>query len=53
MKKSLRSIVAIAVLAFTMTPALHANQTGCNPHPQAATSDWIAIVAAVIGVLGM
>jgi hypothetical protein len=34
MNKSIRSFVLVAVLAFTVAPALNAEQTGTNPHPQ-------------------
>ncbi len=47
--KSFRSIALVAVLALTAAPAMHAERTGCNPHPQAATT----VVQAVLSFLGL
>lgn len=54
MKRSIRSIAAVAVLTLVITPSLYANQTGCNPHPQAATSSSIgAVMGVILSLLGM
>ena len=54
MKRSIRSIAAVAVLTLAVTPSLYANQTGCNPHPKAATSSSMGtVVGAVLSLLGM
>lgn len=37
MQKSIRSFALVATLALAAVPAVRADQTGCNPHPQAAT----------------
>ncbi len=38
MKNSVRLFVLTAALSFSAMPGLNAEQTGCNPHPQAATT---------------
>ena len=53
MSKSLRSFVLVATLAVLAAPSLHADRTGCNPHPQpvAPTSQLATIVYTVISSL--
>jgi hypothetical protein len=57
MNKSIRSFVLVAVLAFTVAPALNAEQTGTNPHPQVtptvAVSVWETIVYTVQIYVGL
>ncbi len=55
MKKSIRSVALVAVLALTASPAMYANRTGCDPHPQAvAQSSTLSLVAyAVLSYLGL
>lgn len=53
MKKSIRSVALVAVLALSASPAMYANQTGCDPHPQAVkTSTLDAIVYTVLSYFG-
>ena len=47
--KSFRSIALVAVLALTAAPAMHAERTGCNPRPYAATT----AVQAVLSYFGL
>ena len=54
MSKSLRSFVLVATLAVSAAPSLHADRTGCNPHPQvvaAPMSQLATIVYTVISSL--
>lgn len=46
MSKSLRSLVLVALFAVSAVPSLHANRTGCNPHPQVETS--VMSVATIV-----
>ncbi len=36
MQKSLRLLAVAFALSLTAATSLHAEQTGCNPHPQVA-----------------
>jgi hypothetical protein len=54
MKKSIRSVALVAVLALTASPTMFANQTGCNPHPQAApVSTGEILVYTVLSYFGL
>ena len=52
MSKSFRSFAFAAALTLLAVPALHADRTGCNPHPQAvpvlAFSPAATIILSVI-----
>ena len=56
MQKSIRSFVLVATLALAVVPAVRADQTGCNPHPQVATvvapSALMTYVYAVLSYFG-
>lgn len=55
MSRSLRSLALIAVFAVAV-PSLHANRTGCDPHPQVApapVSQLAAVVYTVVSSLGL
>lgn len=54
MKKSALSVASLVIaVTLTVAPALHAEQTGCNPHPQVATmSTWSMIVLTALSMLG-
>ena len=55
MQKSFRSFAVIATLAFAVVPAVRADQTGCNPHPQmrsAAPSGLMTYFHAMMGFFG-
>jgi hypothetical protein len=56
MQKSIRSFALVVTLALAAVPAVRADQTGCNPHPQvasvSATSSFVIVVYTVIGLLG-
>ena len=47
MQKSIRTLALLAVLSFAVTPALHANMTGCNPHPQDVAVQSSSVLAAI------
>ena len=55
MSKSLRSFVLVATTLFAAAvPSLHANRTGCDPHPQvvaAPVSQFAVIVYTVMSSL--
>ena len=56
MQKSIRLFALVAAMTFAATPSMHAEQMGCNPHPQvtkAAPGTWSAFVATVRSYLGM
>lgn len=57
MKKSLHALTLVVVLSFVSAPALRAERTGCNPHPQsvvaAAQSMWELITYTVSTYLGL
>lgn len=38
MQKFARSFALVSALALTAAPSLHAERTGCNPHPQAVVA---------------
>lgn len=53
MQKSLRSFALVATLAFAAVPAVRADQTGCNPHPQVSTlSTFMTYVYVVLSHFG-
>ena len=53
MQKSIRSFALIAALTVAAVPAVRADQTGCNPHPQVVTASTFSIlVSTVIAYLG-
>lgn len=56
MQKSFRSFALVATLALAAVPAVRADQTGCNPHPQAATvaapSTFMTYVYIVMSYFG-
>lgn len=56
MQKSLRSFALVAAISLALVPAVHADQTGCNPHPQVATvvapsvlSTYVLVVVSLLG----
>jgi hypothetical protein len=54
MQKSFRSLVLAIAFSLTLVPGLLAEQTGCNPHPSAATTSTLQIVAyTVASLLGL
>ncbi len=56
MQKSFRSLVLATAFSLTVVPGLLAEQTGCNPHPQAkvvAPSTLQIIAYTVISYLGL
>jgi hypothetical protein len=56
MQKSIRSSALIAILTLAAVPAVRADQTGCNPHPQVVTvappSTLAILVSTVVLYLG-
>ena len=38
MQKFARSIALVSALTLAVAPSVRADQTGCNPHPQANTA---------------
>ena len=56
MQKSFRLLVVALLLSLTALPCSHAEQTGANPHPQAAvasSSTWDVFVYTVRAYLGL
>ena len=51
MSKSVRSLALAALLALASVPSLHADRTGCNPHPQAVPAPVNQIAAIVYTVV--
>ena len=51
MSKSLRSFVLVATLAVLAVPSLHADRTGCNPHPQVVATPFMALGTIVYTVI--
>lgn len=51
MTKSFRNIAFAAVLAVVAVPSLHADRTGCNPHPQAVATTFTPMATLVLSVL--
>jgi len=55
MKKSLNVLTLVLILSSVAAPALRAERTGCNPHPQAivaAPSAWEVITYTVFSYFG-
>lgn len=53
MHKSIRSFVLVATLAIVTAPVARANQTGCNPHPQAVpVSTGNIVIYTVLSLFG-
>lgn len=56
MQKFIRSFTLVATLALAAVPAVRADQTGCNPHPQAATvaatSTFMTYIYVVLSYFG-
>ncbi|MGI4826899.1 MAG: hypothetical protein ACRYFU_01710 [Janthinobacterium lividum] len=56
MKKFVRSFALVSALTLAAAPALRADQTGCNPHPQAnavaAPSTFMMYVYVVMSYFG-
>ena len=52
--KAFRTIALTAVITLAAVPAMHANQTGANPHPQVVTasSSFMSYVQAVLALFG-
>lgn len=50
MSKSLRSFVLVALFAVA-APSLHANRTGCDPHPQVVTTPVSQLAVIVYTVM--
>jgi len=56
MQKSFRTLALATAFSFTAVAGLFAEQTGCNPHPQAtvAVPTTVQIIAyTVISYLGL
>jgi hypothetical protein len=55
MQKSFRSLVLATAVSLTLVPGLLAEQTGCNPHPQASVAPTTLEIIAytVISYLGL
>ena len=49
MQKSLRSLVLVAIISLTATPALHADVMGTNPRPTVATHSIMQSVLTFFG----
>jgi hypothetical protein len=53
MKKSIRNVtLALFLMGAIAMPSLAA-PTGCNPHPQSATTSLSKVAAAIFAVLGL
>ena len=56
MQKYARSFALVSALTLAAAPAVRADQTGCNPHPQsntvAAPSTFMTYVYVVMSYLG-
>lgn len=56
MQKFVRSFALVSALTLAAAPALRADQTGCNPHPQAnavsAPSTFMMYVYVVMSYFG-
>lgn len=52
MTKFVRNFVFAAALAVVAVPSLHADRTGCNPHPQVTAPTFSPLVTVVLSVLG-